>query len=381
MDEGNKDIPTYFKKPVSRRKFLVKSAKQAVAGTAVAVLGSAVFVPDPETGDNSSISASQESISISRPAPTLTPTPERPKFEDPVEARVKQMTDEEKDIYGSVVKNPIFARCSPLEKLVAFDHVKLQVLQSKGSTGNAYENDAKRVLKLENIDLYYQIAIDEIIKYKENLNPMLKNPAFKDLILSLIFVESKGLKDVIGKSGDMGLCQLLPSTMEGIAKRRGKSITPEIMLDPVVNVRYGITHLNDQLNNFKDLGVALWTYNIGHGNMVDLIETYFKGDRPDYADRVSRVINGEKIDEFEKPDPKTKLDSRPPLAKIVDHLGLDLVTLLNSGSVRNWLEKAKNREKNPVGKATEFYVTRVAAANYLLDTFKKINSASVKMVE
>ncbi|MCL5970288.1 MAG: transglycosylase SLT domain-containing protein [Patescibacteria group bacterium] len=369
MDGGIKDTP------ISRRELLKKTGKLAIPVAATAVLGTAAFLPDSKTGAGLSTAVTLE------PTPAPTPIPEKPKFEDPVESRVKQMKGEDLDIYKSVIKNPIFERCSPLEKLVAFDHVKLQVLQAKGSTEDAYELDAKRVLDKNNIniDLYYQIAIDEITKYKENLNPILKDPAFKDLMLSLIFVESKGDANEIGVSGDMGLCQLLPGTMEGIAKKRGKTITPEVMLDPAVNVRYGIAYLNEQLNNFKDAGIALWTYNMGHGNMVELIEAYFKGDRPDYFDRVSRVIKGEKINEFEKPDPETKTDNRAPLVKIVDHLGLDLVTLLNSRSVSNWLIEAKKRRTNPVGKDTELYATRVAAANYLLNLQRQKGSlASVK---
>ncbi|MDO8658321.1 MAG: transglycosylase SLT domain-containing protein [Candidatus Levybacteria bacterium] len=392
MDGGSKDVGSTpeeeIQKPqgIGRRSFLGKGLKLGTAGIFAATggLGILGWLEGGKTKAASQSSNRQTATSAPSPLPTSTPTPERPEFEDPVEARVKQMTDEERDIYRSVVKNPIFANCTPLEKLVALDYVKPQVLYYKDETG-AYKKRAEKTMRWsKSVETYYKVAIDEIIKYKEGLNPILTDPNFKDLILSLIFVESEGEADEIGADGDRGLCQLLPSTIQEIARRRGKSVDTADMIDPALNVRYAISHLNESLNNFKDLGIALWVYNLGHGNMINLFEAYFKGDRSDYYDRVTKVLNGEKLDEFEKPDPKTKKDNRPEPAKVIDHLGVDFITLINSNGVKKWL-KERGEDPNPkkrIGKDTDKYVTRIAAAGYLIDFVKsKSKAARLRPVE
>ena len=88
------------------------------------------------------------------------------------------------------------------------------------------------------------------------------------LLAAVIYQESKFDPDARSPSGAVGLMQLLPETGQGIADRTGGARwTPDDLLNPELNVRYGSWYLRHLLNKYGDEQLALAAYNAGQTNV------------------------------------------------------------------------------------------------------------------
>jgi soluble lytic murein transglycosylase len=66
----------------------------------------------------------------------------------------------------------------------------------------------------------------------------------------------------------MGLMQIMPATGEEIARRLEIPWTgPQILFDPLVNVRMGIAYLEQLENRYANTATALAAYNWGPGSI------------------------------------------------------------------------------------------------------------------
>jgi soluble lytic murein transglycosylase-like protein len=84
------------------------------------------------------------------------------------------------------------------------------------------------------------------------------------LILAVIQVESSGDRLAVSSVGAMGLMQLRPATAQAVASRLGIRWTgPEMLFDPVYNIRLGVTYLDSLVDRFGDIDIALAAYNLG----------------------------------------------------------------------------------------------------------------------
>jgi soluble lytic murein transglycosylase-like protein len=93
------------------------------------------------------------------------------------------------------------------------------------------------------------------------------------LMASLIRVESAGNPNAISKVGALGLMQIMPATGKQIADELGIDWTgPEMLFDPVLNIRMGTYYLSCLLAKFHgNLHAALAAYNWGPGHIRDRI--------------------------------------------------------------------------------------------------------------
>ena len=89
------------------------------------------------------------------------------------------------------------------------------------------------------------------------------------LLASLIRVESAGNPNAISKVGALGLMQIMPPTGKQIAVELGIDWTgPEMLFDPVLNIRMGTYYLSCLLAKFHgNLHAALAAYNWGPGHI------------------------------------------------------------------------------------------------------------------
>jgi soluble lytic murein transglycosylase len=88
------------------------------------------------------------------------------------------------------------------------------------------------------------------------------------LLAGVIYQESKFDPDARSPSGAVGLMQLLPETGQGIADRTGgETWTPEDLLNPELNVRYGAWYLRHLLDKYGSEELALAAYNAGQANV------------------------------------------------------------------------------------------------------------------
>jgi soluble lytic murein transglycosylase len=84
----------------------------------------------------------------------------------------------------------------------------------------------------------------------------------------VIYQESKFDADARSSSGAVGLMQLLPETGQGIADRTGgSSWSPDDLLNPELNIRYGSWYLRHLLDKYDDERLALAAYNAGQTNV------------------------------------------------------------------------------------------------------------------
>jgi soluble lytic murein transglycosylase len=137
-------------------------------------------------------------------------------------------------------------------------------LDSLGSLGKSGREVLKiySVLKFHRADLREDDAwgIAQVIfdASKDNaIDPM--------LILAIIKVESEFRSDAVSHRGARGLMQVLPIVADHLGQKtaEGKSIEPEVLHDPVLNIRLGVSYLGELRKQFRDLRLALTAYNWG----------------------------------------------------------------------------------------------------------------------
>ena len=106
-----------------------------------------------------------------------------------------------------------------------------------------------------------EVILKESSKYK--LDPI--------LILAVIDVESKFQFGAISPAGARGIMQIMPATGKFLVRRvRGLAeeikpdqFTPELLDDPIVNIKLGTYYLHDLRKSFQNVSKALIAYNLG----------------------------------------------------------------------------------------------------------------------
>lgn len=84
------------------------------------------------------------------------------------------------------------------------------------------------------------------------------------LVLGVIQIESGFYNFAVSNKGAMGLMQIMPATGRTLAKRHGIPWRgPEVLFDPIVNVRLGIAYIAWLEARFGSIDAALAAYNWG----------------------------------------------------------------------------------------------------------------------
>jgi soluble lytic murein transglycosylase len=88
------------------------------------------------------------------------------------------------------------------------------------------------------------------------------------LVMAVMFVESRYHAFALSPVGAMGLMQILPSTGEELAQRLGVPWHgTRTLFDPMLNVRLGVAYLRELRSQFGSMEVALAAYNWGPGHI------------------------------------------------------------------------------------------------------------------
>jgi soluble lytic murein transglycosylase-like protein len=106
-----------------------------------------------------------------------------------------------------------------------------------------------------------QLIVDESVT--RNIDPW--------LTYSIIKLESRFRADAVGRAGEIGLMQVLPSTGRLVAERAlGVSdYQKELLFEPEFNLRVGLTHFAYLLKVHEGkLADALTAYNAGHADVA-----------------------------------------------------------------------------------------------------------------
>lgn len=88
------------------------------------------------------------------------------------------------------------------------------------------------------------------------------------LVLAVMHVESRFDNFAVSPVQAMGLMQILPSTGEWLAERKGIAWDgPQTLFDPITNVRIGVAYLRQLTDRYGSLATALSAYNWGPGRI------------------------------------------------------------------------------------------------------------------
>jgi soluble lytic murein transglycosylase len=102
------------------------------------------------------------------------------------------------------------------------------------------------------------------------------------LIAAVIKNESGFKAGVVSRRGALGLMQIMPETGGWIAgKMNWPDFEPELLLEPMINIRLGCWYLQDLRRQFKDReALVIAAYNAGRGQ----VESWLSGQDWDGAD-------------------------------------------------------------------------------------------------
>jgi soluble lytic murein transglycosylase len=84
------------------------------------------------------------------------------------------------------------------------------------------------------------------------------------LVLAVMKVESNFKQDAVSSKGARGLLQIKPSLGRGIAETLGITWSGNrILHEPGKNIKFGVYHLSQLIDDFENLQWALYAYNSG----------------------------------------------------------------------------------------------------------------------
>lgn len=176
---------------------------------------------------------------------------------------------------------------------------------------------------------------------KMQLSEEFLNSGIPDLIPSLIFVESEGNPAAYNEvSGATGLTQVMPETAKELAQKLNmKSFD---LRDPQTSIRFALKYLSDWYDYIPEVGLSLWNYHLGPGNLLDIVRAKVGNWNVDF-------------------------DS---LASVISENELNLANLVESPYAK------KQISDGVLGDMTEEYVSRIVAANYFQKQFNIEKSES-----
>ena len=134
----------------------------------------------------------------------------------------------------------------------------------------------------------------------------------RELVFSVINVESGFNAKVVSSAGAIGLMQITEQTAKYIADLQG--VENYDLFDPKTNVWFGCFYLKYLLEKFKDEQTAICAYNAGEGNVIIWL------NNPEYSKDKKRVekIPFKETEEYVKKIVKSKEKYKKLYGNILD---------------------------------------------------------------
>lgn len=109
------------------------------------------------------------------------------------------------------------------------------------------------------------------LKYYKEVDKMSKKyNVDKEVIYSVIKIESNFRKDIVSYKGAVGLMQIIPSTGEWMASSNNLSYSKEMLTDPLYNIQIGTLYLHYLMKKYNsDIEKVLVAYNAGPSRLKD----------------------------------------------------------------------------------------------------------------
>ena len=127
----------------------------------------------------------------------------------------------------------------------------------------------------------HDCTVDNIVSYLEEQMPGMSEERLREiathvyleskkrnldyrLVLAVMKIESNFKGDAVSSKGARGLLQIKPSLGRGIAETLGITWSGDrILHEPGNNIKFGVYHLSQLIDNFENLQWALYAYNSG----------------------------------------------------------------------------------------------------------------------
>jgi soluble lytic murein transglycosylase len=128
---------------------------------------------------------------------------------------------------------------------------------------------------------HHDDTIENIVSYLEEQMPGMSEDSLREianyvftesrereldyrLVLAVMKVESNFKQDAVSSKGARGLLQIKPSLGRGIAETLGVTWSSDrILHEPGKNIKFGVYHLSQLMEDFETLQWALYAYNSG----------------------------------------------------------------------------------------------------------------------
>ena len=116
--------------------------------------------------------------------------------------------------------------------------------------------------------------------YKEVDTFSKKYKVDREIIYSIIKIESDFREHIISHKGAMGLMQIMPPTGKWMAETHHFPYSEEMLLDPAYNIKIGTLYLHYLMNRYdSDIEKVLVAYNAGPSRLKDGSWKKFKETR------------------------------------------------------------------------------------------------------
>ncbi len=127
----------------------------------------------------------------------------------------------------------------------------------------------------------HDCTVDNIVSYLEEQMPRMPEERLREiathvyleskkrnldyrLVLAVMKIESNFKGDAVSSKGARGLLQIKPSLGRGIAETLGITWSGDRTLhEPGNNIKFGVYHLSQLIDDFENLQWALYAYNSG----------------------------------------------------------------------------------------------------------------------
>lgn len=127
------------------------------------------------------------------------------------------------------------------------------------------------------------------------------------LVLAVIDVESKFQYRAISPAGARGIMQILPYVGKSLVEKIGlpqlsqaNAFRPEILDDPVLNIKLGVYYLHDLKKSFRTLTHTLTAYNMGPTETKNRLDNEMELS-PEYATLVLAAYRQYKNEQTKQP--------------------------------------------------------------------------------
>ena len=274
---------------------------------------------------------------LKQPAPLLSVSTDKPSLQETKESPAPS------DLALFLKNHPLAINLTTEQKQTAEKWVQEQVwhYQRRGLLGLNYTARIKASGKWTNL-----------INEQADKLGLSENSFARFILPGLIFVESGGKEDA-DNSIAKGLCQLRPATVRKIAEELSLNlgINDTGLFNPDINIALALKYLNSLLKSYPDPSLALWAYHLGEAGLIDAIYSYTVNALPKST---RQEINNRFSDR-----------NQIATAYYTKQFQLNFVNMLTSDVVRDSLRK------NRSGDDTEYYVSRVLAGDYLINSQSK----------